>query len=270
MFIENKYTKIYYQIINRAIDRDLSGYSERHHIIPKSLGGSEENSNKIFLTAREHLLCHLLLTKMVIGEAIYKMHWALSFMQCGSKIFHSGRMKSTSRVYEQARLKFVEMLKKPKSEEHKTKISIALKGHKVSQNSIDKLIERNKSRICTDETRLKMSLASKGKPKSEETRKRMSKPKEKKRPPITEETRLKMSDATKGKPKSEETRKRMSEASRDYMKDGAWKQSHALAMKARSGKIRITNGVQNKIVSQEEYDDLYPSWNKGITHFKNK
>ena len=68
MFKTNKYTKTYYNIINRAQDRDLSGYTEGHHIIPRSLGGSDDPSNIVRLTAREHYICHLLLTKMVTNE----------------------------------------------------------------------------------------------------------------------------------------------------------------------------------------------------------
>ena len=41
MYLQNKYTKCYYNIIDRAKSRDLSKetYTEKHHIIPKSLGG---------------------------------------------------------------------------------------------------------------------------------------------------------------------------------------------------------------------------------------
>lgn len=38
-------------------------YYESHHIIPHSLGGSDDNKNLVLLTAREHYLCHWLLVK---------------------------------------------------------------------------------------------------------------------------------------------------------------------------------------------------------------
>jgi hypothetical protein len=38
-FLENKYTKWYFSIISNAQSREVSGYIEKHHIIPKSLGG---------------------------------------------------------------------------------------------------------------------------------------------------------------------------------------------------------------------------------------
>lgn len=69
MYTQNKYTKTYFQIVDRARDRVLSEYSERHHIIPRSLGGTDDPENLVNLTPREHFICHLLLTKMVSNEA---------------------------------------------------------------------------------------------------------------------------------------------------------------------------------------------------------
>lgn len=38
-------------------------YYEKHHIIPRSLNGSNEKKNLVLLTAKEHYLCHWLLVK---------------------------------------------------------------------------------------------------------------------------------------------------------------------------------------------------------------
>jgi hypothetical protein len=53
--------KIYNQIIQRALNRPIQGYVEKHHITPKCLGGQNDNSNLVVLTAREHFVCHWLL-----------------------------------------------------------------------------------------------------------------------------------------------------------------------------------------------------------------
>jgi 5-methylcytosine-specific restriction endonuclease McrA len=45
MYLPNKYTTWYNNIIQRAKSRLLNGYKERHHIIPKSLGGSDLKEN---------------------------------------------------------------------------------------------------------------------------------------------------------------------------------------------------------------------------------
>lgn len=60
-----KYKKIYDEIIKNRLDNPvLNDYTECHHIIPKSLGGSDDEANLVNLLAREHFICHLLLTKM--------------------------------------------------------------------------------------------------------------------------------------------------------------------------------------------------------------
>lgn len=75
MFIKSKFTKWYFSIISNAKSRQLlkNTYYERHHITPKSLGGTNAKDNLVNLTGREHFICHKLLTKMVSGQPKYKM-----------------------------------------------------------------------------------------------------------------------------------------------------------------------------------------------------
>jgi endogenous inhibitor of DNA gyrase (YacG/DUF329 family) len=80
MFNDNKYTKWYDSIIDNAQKRDLNGYCERHHIIPRSLGGSDEPDNLVALTPKEHFVCHLLLTKMTEGRNQILMKYAATLM----------------------------------------------------------------------------------------------------------------------------------------------------------------------------------------------
>ena len=51
------YTKIYNKIIETRASRIPIGYSEEHHIIPKSFGGPDSKDNLVRLTAREHFIC---------------------------------------------------------------------------------------------------------------------------------------------------------------------------------------------------------------------
>lgn len=39
------------------------GYKERHHIIPRCIGGSNNKDNLIDLYAKEHFIAHMLLAK---------------------------------------------------------------------------------------------------------------------------------------------------------------------------------------------------------------
>ena len=55
------------------------GYTEKHHIIPRSMGGSDEPSNLTVLTGREHFLAHMLLCEMFPQNR--KLALALSFFK---------------------------------------------------------------------------------------------------------------------------------------------------------------------------------------------
>lgn len=79
-----QYNKIYQQICDRAKNRKLEGYHERHHIIPvcfcknpqcpgyhtrrKHTCGLDDVSNLVDLTAEEHYVAHQLLVKMYPGN----------------------------------------------------------------------------------------------------------------------------------------------------------------------------------------------------------
>ena len=80
--LTGKYFRIYNQIIDNRISNPLSldEYGEKHHIIPRSLGGLDESSNLVRLTAREHYICHYLLTKFTEGNQYYKMVKAFDAM----------------------------------------------------------------------------------------------------------------------------------------------------------------------------------------------
>ena len=81
------------------------------------------------------------------------------------------------------------------SEETKRKISNSLKGYTPSQKQIDRLIEYNKTRIISDETRFKLGNGRRGKK-------------------LSEESKIKMSKSHKGLKKSEETKQKIRESSK--------------------------------------------------------
>jgi hypothetical protein len=93
------YEKVYNDLIIRANNRLIEGYSENHHIIPKSFGGSNKDDNLVRLTAREHFIAHLLLYKMqTTKRRIHQMLTAVVVM--------SGKDKFNSRLYESAKKEF--------------------------------------------------------------------------------------------------------------------------------------------------------------------
>jgi hypothetical protein len=104
MFIKNKYTKWYFSLIENAKNRILNEneYYEKHHIIPKSIGGTNEKQNLILLTAREHFVCHLLLLKMV---ELLSQKRSMAYAIFSMGISHNGKRKKiiSSREFELAR-----------------------------------------------------------------------------------------------------------------------------------------------------------------------
>ena len=65
----NKYYTWYSNICQRALLRNLPSniYTEKHHILPKSLYPeyAKNKDNLVKLTAREHFICHWILTKLI-------------------------------------------------------------------------------------------------------------------------------------------------------------------------------------------------------------
>jgi hypothetical protein len=100
MFTTNKYTRWYYDIVDRAKERSLSTYTEKHHIIPKSLGGNNSVENLVELTAREHFICHWLLVKIYpVGDEHWKMLNAFRMMRTENPVQQRYKTKITGRVY---------------------------------------------------------------------------------------------------------------------------------------------------------------------------
>lgn len=75
-----KYQRWHDQIIERARVRKLDPYIERHHVVPRAFGGSDDPGNLVDLTYREHFLIHWLLTKLSEGYQRRMMVYALHMM----------------------------------------------------------------------------------------------------------------------------------------------------------------------------------------------
>lgn len=176
MFNKTKYTNWYWQIIDRAKKRTLEGYGERHHIIPRSLGGDDSSENLVKLSAREHYLVHWLLIYMTHGYEKHKMQFAF-WQMCQMSSNQERVIKS--RIYEIAKLHMSEAsgIRSPEtkqkmsdwqkgkklSEKHKQKISEKMKGKKFSDSRNKKISNSHKGKLKTEEHRKNLSLARKGK-----------------------------------------------------------------------------------------------------------
>jgi len=102
------YQKIYDNLIEKRQIETPSGYTEKHHIVPRSLGGTDDSSNLVALTGREHFVAHLLLHKIhQQSETAY----ALWMMQCKSSDNKDRPYIRNSRMYEWARKEFIKFWK---------------------------------------------------------------------------------------------------------------------------------------------------------------
>ena len=154
MYLQNKYTRIYNSIIDRAQQRSIDSYTEKHHIVPQSLGGSNESSNIVKLTAREHFICHLLLTKMVEGKNKSKMYqaaWMMAFVHGKGQ----ERYRVNNRTYEKLRLE-MSAVKKSMSTWNKGLPPTDETRLKLRAASISKLVRDGK--ITQDEADRRNSL----------------------------------------------------------------------------------------------------------------
>jgi len=189
----------------RTIPKNV--YTENHHIIHKSLGGSDEDENLIILTAREHYIAHLMLWK-VYGKQMTQAF----YMMCG---FTKYKNKLTSKQYEQLKKEMKH------TEETKKKIGKANKGRKIKiKQSVEtrrKRAESNRGQKRSDETRKKMSITQKGKNNANygnthniETKRKMSK---------SHKENPSKSKGMKDKKHSEETKRKISEKVKKTLQD---------------------------------------------------
>lgn len=119
-------------ILDRQSKGEPAGYSEKHHIVPRSMGGSNRASNLVRLTPSDHLFAHKLLAKIHNTRGMW-----FAFLTMCSKGGQSARgIVASRREYERARLAYAESLKT----DH------PMKGKKLSDES-RKRISQNSPKL---------------------------------------------------------------------------------------------------------------------------
>lgn len=151
--------KVYESIIQKAKSENRKRlrknninyiYYENHHILPRCLGGNDNKNNLMLLTAKEHYVCHRLLTYIYKGN--YKIECAFIYMSFSKK--YNKCMSSTDYVYAK------ELNAKGPSKETLEK----LKNNPYMKNRP----------FPSPETCLKLSVANTGKVRSEEFKHNLS------------------------------------------------------------------------------------------------
>lgn len=157
------YQRHYDSLISRARMREHIGYMEKHHIVPRCLGGGDEPGNIARLTPEEHHVAHQLLLKLHPGdEKLVFAAWAMSRGRPGNKRYGWLRRKYAEKIGDYWRGR----KRREFSDEHKAKISQGQTGRKRGEHSElhkARLSAAHKGKVLTDEHKQKLSAAKLGK-----------------------------------------------------------------------------------------------------------
>jgi NUMOD3 motif len=166
------YSRHYNLLIDRARNRlpEDGVYYEKHHIVPRSIGGSDYYYNCILLTPEEHLVAHLLLVKIHPSEGSL-VRAAHMMLNRSNKIF--GWLRRRHAILESERRTGSTL-----TETHKRKIGKSVSGHKNgmfgkkhSDETRERMRQSNKSRDPA--VRLQIGQSRRGKLHTEETKNKM-------------------------------------------------------------------------------------------------
>jgi hypothetical protein len=139
------YKKHYDLLIKKALNREYRTlpYVEKHHIVPRSEGGTDDSGNIVKLTAREHFLAHWLLFRIdpTIKSRVFSF-WRMCNGRGSTPKEHW--VIISSRCYEESR------------KAHSEAISKALKGKKKSPEHIKKVADKIRGLKRTEEQKAKL------------------------------------------------------------------------------------------------------------------
>lgn len=96
--IHNKYYYWYTKLIEAYVISPINQGYELHHIVPRSMGGTDDKSNLVRLPIRHHYVAHLLLWKCTVSKSQQRMAYAITAMKAGRSI------RMNSHLYEAAKI----------------------------------------------------------------------------------------------------------------------------------------------------------------------
>lgn len=154
----NRYQKFVGALQGQPVD----GYCEVHHIVPRSLGGSDDADNLIRLTARQHYVAHWMLSRAMGGSAARAFFMMSNFGKYGTV---------NSTTYEKARKEYakqvsIQMQENPNvpefTPEHREKLRQAKVGKKLSAEHRANVGKSQIGRKLSEEHKRKISESKKG------------------------------------------------------------------------------------------------------------
>jgi hypothetical protein len=132
-----------------------SGYTEKHHIVPKSFGGNDSKENIIKLSARQHYIAHFLLAKATGNPKMIKALHKMVYSTTGDV---QRDYKISSRVYSYVR------------EEHSKIVSQYSKNTVVARQIYTEEVKRIPKALFDKYNGILYEALAKGRKDREETR----------------------------------------------------------------------------------------------------
>lgn len=207
------YIKIYRNLINK--DYSNADYTEKHHVVPRCVGGGNERENIVAISGKAHMIAHHILTKLFPESRKLKGAYAQMCVKNSGKDFVSARM------YHEGK-KMLSDLMKDKNHPCQSEESHKKGAETLKKMYADGTFKGRKGVKLTDEQRANISKGRKGKGlgktyvRSEETKRRISDARSGTvMGPRSDEVKKKISKTLKGRVISEETRKKLSETKKD-------------------------------------------------------
>ena len=207
------YERIYSDFIADRLTKQpvKPSYFEKHHIVPRSLGGGDEKSNIIRLTAEDHIYAHLFLARWLQTGGMWA---AVKFIFGQGVRLEKRPTRRAIRIAAKAKEEFAKNnsgagnvnFGKPMPQEQREKLRKANIGKKLDPETIEKIRAASTGNAYalgfkhSAETRKKVAIANTGRQHSEETKARMSA--SSKGIKKTDEHRKKLSAAKSGKPRT--------------------------------------------------------------------
>jgi hypothetical protein len=145
----------YLNFINQCRSKSFNGYTETHHIIPRSFNGTDDNINLIKLSAKHHYIAHLLLARATSSPKMIK---ALHKMVYSTRGDVQRDYKITSRVYAYVR------------EEHAKVVSGYSKNTVVAKHLYTEEIKRIPKKLFDMYNGILYKALAKGRKDSKETK----------------------------------------------------------------------------------------------------
>lgn len=146
------YKKVYDDMVKGAKSKgrkkEKGGpYFEAHHIVPKCLGGPDRKDNIVLLTAKEHLMAHLLLCEIYPNsDSLRASLWLMANVKGKGQ---EGRVKLSARAYEREKILFAESQRR------------RIQGKKYSTADPDTNRKLNEARIAANIERPDLGEANK-------------------------------------------------------------------------------------------------------------